>query len=111
MNLIVNTKNIISISEARTKLMSISANKKLRQSYMITKNGKPDMYLMPQEEIESWLETVLIAKDFPNILKESLEARKSFEAGEYITLDQFVKNKNAQSNSKQKSQQRIRKNS
>lgn len=105
MNVLIDTKNIISISEARTKLMSISSNKRMRQPYMITKNGKPDMYLMPQEDIEGWLETILIARDFPNILKESENARKEFEAGNYITLDQAIKNrtKYVEGKSKQKS--------
>lgn len=45
------------------------------------------------------------------LLKMAKQARKEFEAGNYVTLDDFIKNKNAQSNPDSRSKKGVRKNS
>lgn len=92
MNILVNTKNIISISEARSRMMSISS--KNRTPFLITKNGKPDFYLLPQEDLSSWLETHEILKESTNIISEINEARLNSKMKENISLSIAIKNRN-----------------
>ena len=70
-------KTTISISEARKKIFEIA--KKVQAPnlfYTLTENGTPKAVILSAEEFESWLETLEVAHEFPDLHKDL----KDFEA-------------------------------
>lgn len=88
----MNIKTTISISEARKKIFQI-AEKVQSPSiyYTLTEKGRPKVVVMSAEEFESWVETLEIAGEFPDLKKDIKEARKDYKKGNYITLDELLK--------------------
>ena len=85
------TKNTISISEARKNIFDIAEDvQKPGVYYTFTDKGKPKAVLMSAEEFESWVETLEIMKDFPDLEKEIKEAEKEYKKGDFITLEELL---------------------
>jgi len=87
----MNAKTTLSISEARKKIFDIADEvQKPNTYYTLTEKGKPKMVVMGVEEFESWMETLEVMKDFPNLKEEIEEAHKDFKKGDYVTLDALL---------------------
>lgn len=80
----------LSISEARKNIFKIANEiQKPDVCYMLTENGKAKAVIMSADEYESWMETMEVMLDFPNLLNEIKEAEEEFKRGEYVTLDEL----------------------
>jgi len=88
----MNTKTTIPISEARTKIFKIvNEIQKTGSYYTITEKGRPKAVIMSAEEFESWQETLEVQKMFPNLEKDIKQAREDYKKGNYVTLEEILK--------------------
>ena len=88
----MNIKTTLPISEARRKIFDIAEEvQKPNKYYTLTEKGRPKAVIMSAEEFESWAETLEVMKDFPDLDKDIREARREFQAGKYITLEEKLK--------------------
>jgi prevent-host-death family protein len=94
----IDSKTTISISEARKRIFEIADNvQSPNKVYTLTSDGKPKAVIMSAEEYESWLETMEVLSEFPDIKKDIAETEKAFSTGEYKnwpTLDDFKRGSN-----------------
>lgn len=90
----MNTKTTISISEARKKIFDLAEKvQKPGVYYTFTEKGRPKAVMMGVEEFESWVETLEVMKDFPNLEKDVKAADRAVKTGEYkkwATLDDVM---------------------
>ncbi len=91
----MNVKTTISISEARKKIFEIADEVQSPNNiYTLTENGKPKAVIMSADEFESWMETLEVVKDFPNLKKDlkSLEKNiKEKKQKDFTTLEDMIK--------------------
>lgn len=86
----LNTKNIISTTEARKKLFNIVEDVATPDTfYTLTERGKAKAVIMSAEEFESWAETLELLYMFPNLKKDIEQAQKEFKEGAYVSLDEL----------------------
>jgi len=86
------TRTTIPISEARKKIFNIANEvQKPDTFYTLTEKGKPKAILISAEEFESWIETLKIVRQFPNIDKDIKEAKDDYKKGSFITLEEVMK--------------------
>lgn len=87
----INTKTTISISEARKRIFDIADEVQIpNKVYTLTADGKPKAVIMSAEEYESWMETMEVLYDFPDIKQDIAETDEAVRTGEYknwTTLD------------------------
>lgn len=84
-------KNVISISEARSRIFEIADDaQKPGRYYTFTENGKPKVVLMSAEEFDSLMEDIEILNN-PEIMANIKKSQEEFEAGEYVTLQELEK--------------------
>lgn len=100
----------IPASQARKDFFSILEKIAGGFRYTITQNGYPKAVVLSADEFESWVETLAVANEFPNLLSELKKARQDYKNGEYITLDGLLKKYELQSEVGKTSRKRIRKN-
>ncbi len=88
----MNSKNIISTTEARRRLFEIVKDVSSPDTfYTLTERGRAKAVIMSAEEFEGWQETIELSTMFPNLKEELDEAKKQYEKGEYITYEEFKK--------------------
>ncbi|MFA5830357.1 MAG: type II toxin-antitoxin system Phd/YefM family antitoxin [Candidatus Paceibacterota bacterium] len=91
----IDSKTTISISEARKRIFEIAEEvQSPSKVYTLTSDGKPKAVIMSAEEYESWLETMEVLAEFPDIQKDFKETEKAFKTGEYkkwATLESLEK--------------------
>ncbi|MDO8610756.1 MAG: type II toxin-antitoxin system Phd/YefM family antitoxin [bacterium] len=91
----MNTKNTLSITDARKKLFSIIDEvDKIGAVYTLTEKGRPKAVIMSPEEYESWVETFEVMKEWPDYKKDLTRVDKEFKSGEYKkypTLEEMMK--------------------
>lgn len=91
----MNTKTTISISEARKKIFDIANEvQKPNTFYTLTEKGRPKVVIMGAEEFESWMETLEVMRDFPNLRDDIRQAEEDYKRGETISLEDYFKNEN-----------------
>lgn len=84
-------QTIMPISAARKKIFEITTQVQKPDAYCIlTENGHPKAVIISAAEFASWQETLEVAKDFPHLEKEKAIAEKEYQAGEYLTLEDFL---------------------
>ncbi|TRZ52446.1 type II toxin-antitoxin system Phd/YefM family antitoxin [bacterium] len=87
----IDAKTTISLSEARKRIFEIADSvQSPNKVYTLTSDGKPKVVIMSAEEYESWLETMEVLTEFPDIQKDIMETEEAFNTGEYknwTTLD------------------------
>jgi prevent-host-death family protein len=82
----------LSISEARKNIFKIADEiQKPDVCYMLTENGKAKAVIMSADEYESWMETMEVMLDFPDLLSEMKEADEEFARGEYVDFEDILK--------------------
>lgn len=90
----MNSKTTLSISEARKKIFQIADEVvKSGAHYTLTENGRPKIVIMSAEEFDSWLETLEIMEDFPDLQKDVVSVERDLKTGEYkkyATLEQIL---------------------
>lgn len=86
----MDTRNILSISEARKKIFDITKKvQKQSTHFTLTDNGKPRAVIMSSEEFDSWVETLEVAHLFPSLKKDIAQSEKEYAKGDYVTFDQL----------------------
>lgn len=87
-------KTTVPITEARKKIFELAQEvQKPGIYYTFTEKGRPKAVLMSAEEFESWLETLEVMKDFPDLKKDIKEVDRAVKTGEYkkwATLDDLM---------------------
>lgn len=87
----MNTKTTLPISKARNNIFKIADDVQAPgRYYTFTERGVPKVVMMSAEEFESWQETREVRKVFPDLKKDIAEARRDYEKGDYITLDELM---------------------
>jgi len=87
----MDSKTTISISEARKKIFDIATEVQAPgKHYTLTENGRPKVVIMSVEEFESWMETMEIMREFPDIKKDIARAEREYKSGNYITLEDLL---------------------
>lgn len=77
-------KRTISISEARKRIFKIADEVQAQnKAYTLTADGKPKAVIMSAKEYESWVETMEVLSDFPDIRKDIAETEEAIRTGEY----------------------------
>jgi prevent-host-death family protein len=85
------TKTTISITDARKNIFDIAEEvQKPGVYYTFTEKGKPKAVMMSVDEFESWVETLEVMKDFPDLKNDIKEARDEYKRGEFITLEDLL---------------------
>lgn len=80
----MNTKTIISISEARKRIFELAEEvQSPHKVYTLTADGKPKAVLMSAEEYESLIETLDIMQQCPDILDRFAESKRAFKTGDF----------------------------
>jgi len=81
----------MSLTSARKKIFNLADQISNNKDYVtLTSRGKPKVVLMAVEEFESWLETIKVAHQFPNLAKDIKEAEKDVEKGRYKELEEIL---------------------
>jgi prevent-host-death family protein len=92
--IMINGKNIISITEARKRIFELADEvQKPGVYYTLTENGRAKAVILSIEEFESLVETIEVYWDFPNLEKEIKAVKEDFESGNYknyITLEELM---------------------
>ena len=83
----------IPASQARKDFFGILEKVSSGFRYTITQNGYPKAVVVGAEEFESMMETLDVTRDYPGILKEIEDARRDYEQGNYVTLEEFRQGK------------------
>lgn len=74
----------MSISQARKNIFDIAERVQTPgTAFTLTENGKPKAVIMSVEQFESWVETLEVMKDFPDLKKDIAEAERDFKNGNY----------------------------
>lgn len=80
----INTKTTISISEARKRIFDIADEVQApNKVYTLTADGKPKAVIMSAEEYESWMETMEVLRDCPDIFDRIAESDKAVKTGDW----------------------------
>ncbi|MFA6430240.1 MAG: type II toxin-antitoxin system Phd/YefM family antitoxin [Candidatus Paceibacterota bacterium] len=88
----VKTKNIISITEARSNIFDIAEKiQKEGNHYIFTENGKAKMAVMSAEEYDSLIEDLMMANDKRFVVRMK-RANVEFKQNELVSWNE-VKNK------------------
>ena len=84
-------ETILPATEARKNFFKIIGKiDKPNQAYTITLDGKPKAVILSFDEYDSWLETLEILND-PKLMDEIQQAKQDFAKGEYIPLEEVLK--------------------
>jgi len=87
----IKMKNIISISEARSKIFEIAEKvQKLGQIFTFTENGKPKVVMMSADEYENLIEDIELMKNRKFMAKVE-RAAEEFAKDEYLSWESVKK--------------------
>ncbi|MBI4050370.1 MAG: type II toxin-antitoxin system Phd/YefM family antitoxin [Candidatus Doudnabacteria bacterium] len=87
----MDTRTTLPISEARKRIFDIAKEvQKPNIHYVITEKGRPKAVIISAEEFESWVETLEVMRDFPDLKKDIEGAEREYKKGEYITLEEIL---------------------
>lgn len=79
------------ISEARRKIFDIAEDIQIPGThYILTERGISKVVVLSADEYDSWVETMEVMRDFPNLKKDIQEAENEYKRGEYITLEKLL---------------------
>jgi prevent-host-death family protein len=87
----MNSKNILSITEARKNLFDIAEDVQTPSvHYILTEKGRPKVAIVSAEEYESWTETTEVKQIFPNLKELREKADKEYKTGQTMNLTDFI---------------------
>jgi antitoxin YefM len=94
-HIMISTKTTISISEARRRIFNIADEVQApHRVYSLTADGKPKAVIMSAEEYESWIETMEVLRDCPDIFERIAESDRAVKTGDwsnFVTLEKLGK--------------------
>ena len=100
----------IPASRARKELFGMLEKISGGLRYTITQNGYPKAVVLSADEFESWVETLEVASEFPDLLQDIKKARTEYKKGDYITLEDLLKKYELQGGVNKTSRKRVCKN-
>ncbi len=84
-------KNIISISEARSRIFEIAEKvQKIGQFFTLTENGRPKVVIISAEEYENLIEDLNFMKN-KRFMAKVEKAAEDFAKGEYLSWESVKK--------------------
>lgn len=84
----MDTKTTLSITDVRKNIFQIVGNaQKPGVYYTITEKGRPKAVIMSAEEYESWMETMEVMRDFPDLKKDIKVVDRAIKTGAYKNWD------------------------
>lgn len=90
----MDAKTTISATEARRRFFDILDEiQKPAVRYIFTQRGRPRGVLMSAEEYESWLETLEVMMEIPDLAKDVAETKRDIKSGRYknyTTLEELM---------------------
>ena len=87
----MNSKNILSITEARKNLFDIAEDVQTPSvHYILTEKGRPKVAIVSAEEYESWTETSEVKQIFPDLAELRKKAEKEYKTGQTMSLADFM---------------------
>lgn len=87
----MNSVVTLPITEARRKIFKIADEvQKIGTYFTLTARGIPKVIVMSVAEFESWLETLEVMREFPNLEKDIQEAEKDLASGRYAALEEVL---------------------
>lgn len=88
----MNHKQTISLTQARQRIFEIAEKVQRPDThYTLTEKGRAKAVIMSAEEYESLMETLEVQQDFPDLEKDIKTAREEYKRGEYIPLEEVLK--------------------
>lgn len=88
----------LSLTEARRKIFKLTkAVQRPGAFYMFTQKGRAKAVLMSADEFASWLETLEIMWEYPDLKKDLARVEKDIQSGAYLrypTLEQVLAKRN-----------------
>lgn len=83
--------NIIGLKELRQNIGEYIAQVKKGKSFIIVKRSKPVLKISsPEDETDSWQETMEVMREFPDLEKDIEEAMDDYKKGRCITLEELL---------------------
>lgn len=80
------TKTTLSLTEGRKRFFDIAERvQRPNIYYTLTDKGRPKVVVMSAEEFESWVETLEVMRDFPNLSEDIKEVEDDLKSGRYKT--------------------------
>lgn len=87
----MSTEKTFPISEARKNIFKIADMVQRPATYVtLTEKGRPKAVMLSVEEFQSWVETLEVVQDFPNLKRDIAAAHEDFKKGEYIVFSSDV---------------------
>lgn len=87
-------KNTLPITEARRQIFDIAEEVQRPGVYFtLTEKGRAKAVVMSADEYESWVETMAVMQEFPDISRDIAKVERDIKSGEYknyITLDELL---------------------
>ena len=88
---LMDIKTTLPISQARKKIFQIAEDvQRSSRYYTLTERGRPKAVILSAKDFESWMETLEVMKEFPDLEKDIKKAEKEYKAGEYTTLEDIL---------------------
>ncbi|MBI4004806.1 type II toxin-antitoxin system Phd/YefM family antitoxin [Candidatus Roizmanbacteria bacterium] len=105
----MDVKTTIPISTARKNIFTIADDvERSGARYILTENGRPKAVIISAEEFASWIETFEIAEQFPHLLQDIKQARRSYDKGRYTRLEEVLAQYEVPARTRTKSKKRSR---
>lgn len=87
----------IPLTEARERLFEIAEEiQGPNCRYTLTKHGRRKAVLLSAEEYDSWVETIEVMREIPDLAKDIRKAEEEYRRGQLISLDDILKKRNGQ---------------
>ncbi len=91
----MNHATTLPITEARKTIFDITRDiQRPGRYYTLTDKGRPKAVIMSAQEFESWVETLEVMWDFPNIAQDVAEVGRDYKSGKwktYLSLEELLK--------------------
>lgn len=85
-------KTTMPLTRARAQLFRIAEDVQTPgRHYTLTSKGVPSVVVISADEFDSWMETVEVLQEMPDLPQRIKEAEEEYKRGEYVTLEELEK--------------------
>jgi prevent-host-death family protein len=99
-------KKTITISKASKNLLQIIEDaQKDDNYYVITDKGQAKMVMLSFSDFESWIETLEVAVNYPDLLKDAEELERDIKSGaykQYVSLEEIIQEQKTKTKGKKR---------
>ena len=82
----------IPLTEARRRLFELAEDiQKPDNHYTLTAHGRRRAVLLSAEDYDSWVETLEVMRDFPDLVEDIKEAEEEYQHGKLVSLEDILK--------------------